>query len=414
VQCRVDSHPFFAYNRTTRMNTSLIKCTNCGQEIEISQALRHQIEEQVTESQKIKHKEDLERTQQETEEKIRKELESEKQKAVEESSKKVKTALELELRQAKEEAESQIERNKDLMNKLTEITKELREQRIKSDEAELKMQKQLMEEQDKIKMEAVKKAQEEQATLLQQKDKQIADAMKEVEDMKRKLQQGSQQAQGEVFELEFEKLLAEHYPNDKIEPVGKGIRGGDIIQEVWDRNGTYVGKILWELKNTKTWQEVWISKLKNDQRTINAEEAVLISEIIPDDMKTAGFRNSVWVTSRDFVFPLADTLRAKLIQFYIIKNSVKGKDEKMEILYSYLSGTEFKHRVEAIIEAFSNMQNEIEKEKRYFSNKWARDEKNIRYVIDNTIGMHGDLKGIIGNSLPLIKSLELLELEDGQ
>jgi hypothetical protein len=150
-------------------------------------------------------------------------------------------------------------------------------------------------------------------------------------------------------------------------------------------------------------------KLKADKRAINAEEAVLISEILPLSMKFAGFREGVWVTQRNFVIPLADTLRAKAIQLYYVKSSVQSKDEKMEILYSYLSGTEFKHRVEAIIESFSRMQEEIEKEKRYFSNKWARDEKNIRQVIDNTYGMHGDLKGIIGTMLPQVRGIELLD-----
>jgi len=289
------------------------------------------------------------------------------------------------------------------------LTDEMRKSKKEKDEMELNMKKQLLEEEEKIRTEAAKKAEEEQHTKLLAKDKQLADTLKELEEARRKLQQGSQQTQGEVFELEFEKLLAEHYPHDKIEEVKKGVRGGDIVQEVWDSRGNMVGKILWELKNTKNWSEGWIDKLKEDQRNSNADEAILISEILPDDMKIAGFRKSVWVTEKQFVFTLADTMRAKLIQLFYVKNSVQGKDKKMEILYSYLSGTEFKHRVEAIVDAFSNMQTEIEKEKRYFANKWSRDEKNIRMVIDNTIGMHGDLKGIIGNSLPQIKELELLE-----
>jgi hypothetical protein len=274
------------------------------------------------------------------------------------------------------------------------------------------MQKKIAEEQDKIRTEAQKKAEEENHMKILQKDKQLESALKELEDMKRKLEQGSQQMQGEAFELEFEELLQRQYPNDKVTPVGKGIKGGDIIQEVWDARGNYTGKILWELKNTKTWSEPWIDKLKADKRAINAEEAVIISEVMPTNMKNAGFRDGVWVTQRNFVIPLADTLRAKSIQLYYVKNSVQSKDEKMEILYSYLSGTEFKHRVEAIIEAFTRMQDEIEKEKRYFSNKWARDEKNIRQVIDNTYGMHGDLKGIIGAMLPQVRGLDLLESGD--
>lgn len=212
--------------------------------------------------------------------------------------------------------------------------------------------------------------------------------------------------------MQFEEILVRKYPHDKIVPVGKGIKGGDIIQEVWDANGKYVGKILWELKNTKLWSEPWVDKLKGDKRTINADEAILISEILPTDMKIAGYRKGIWVTQQSFVIPLADTMRAKLIQLAGAKKAIEGKDTKMEILYRYLSGTEFKNRVEAIIEAFSSMQVEIEKEKRYFANKWSRDEKNIRQVIDSTYGMHGDLKGIIGGVLPQIQGL--VELESGE
>ena len=139
----------------------------------------------------------------------------------------------------------------------------------------------------------------------------------------------------------------------------------------------------------------------------------MISEILPSTMQTAGFREGIWVTKREFVIGLASALRASLIQLYYAKAANKGKDEKVEILYEYLSGIEFKHRIEAIIEAFTRMQTDIEKEKRYFAAKWSRDDKNIRQVIDNTFGMHGDFKGIIGNNLPTIKGLELSQLEDG-
>jgi len=284
---------------------------------------------------------------------------------------------------------------------------------LKREKEDLKvdMLKQLASEEEKIRNEAQKKAEEEQHGKIAEKDKQLTDALKELEDMRRKLQQGSQQTQGEAFELEFENLLHLTFPNDKISPVGKGVRGADIVQEVWDSKGNYNGKILWELKNTKTWQEGWIEKLKADKRTINAQEAVIISEILPVAMTVAGYHNGIWVTNRTFVITLASTLRAKLIEVFYAKQSVQAKDGKMELMYTYLSGTEFKHRIEAIVEAFTNMQNEIEKEKRYFMNKWSRDEKNIRMVIDNTFGMHGDLKAIIGRTLPQIKGLDDIEYD---
>lgn len=372
-----------------------VMCPHCGKEFEISDAIVHRIEKEQLSQLNSKHKEELERA---------------KKDAIEESNKKVTEQFEFQIKRAQEESVAQKERNKILNEQLSELMKELREAKKEKDEVKLSMEKELFVKEEKFRLEEQKKAEEAQHLKILEKDKQLQDALKANEDMRRKLQQGSQQTQGEAFELEFENQLLTHYPNDKILPVGKGVKGGDVVQEVWDSRGNYTGKILWELKNTKTWSEGWIDKLKGDRRTINADEAVLISEVIPQTMKNAGFRDGVWVTQREFVFPLADTLRAKIIQMYYVKNSVKAKDEKMEILYGYLSGKEFVHRVEAIIEAFTNMQAEIEKEKRYFSNKWARDEKNIRQVIDNTYGMHGDLKGIIGTMLPQVKGLDLLEL----
>lgn len=378
---------------------NIIKCPNCHREIEISEALSKQIEGQVLENLHEQHKRELEKARKEAEEELQK---------------KMRDQFEMQLKKISDDAASKEERNHELIDQITELTKQMREMKKEKDEVMLTMQKKLAEEEGKIKEEAQKRAEEEQRTKLLEKDKQILDAMKQIEEMRRKMQQGSQQTQGEAFELEFEESLSRQYPHDKIEPVSKGIRGADVIQEVWDSTGNYTGKIIFELKNTKTWSELWVDKLKGDKRACSADEAVIISEALPPGIKMAGYHNGVWVTKRDFVFPLTDSLRARLIHVYIVKNSLKGKDIKMEALYNYLTGVEFKNRIEAIVEAFNSMQTEIEKEKRYFNNKWARDEKNIRQVIDSTYGMHGDLKGIMAGVIPQIKGIEdLIELTDG-
>ena len=375
------------------MNTS-ITCPKCNEPIDIPSVLAEQ-------SKKTAKKE--------LEAQYKLELEREKKQAAESAFKKATDDMMLTLKNKENEAAEERERNQKLKNEYLEQAERLRDLKKKDEEREMEMKKKLLEGEETIRKDAQKKAEDEQHMKLLEKDKQLENALKEVEDMRRKLQQGSQQTQGEAFELEFETMLQRQYPNDKIVPVGKGIKGGDIIQEIWDSRGNYTGKILWELKNTKTWSEPWIDKLKNDKRSINADEAVLISEMLPGTMKVAGFRDGVWVTQRNFVISLADTLRAKAIQLYYVKISVQSKDKKMEVLYGYLSGNEFKHRVEALVDAFTKMQEEIEKEKRYFSNKWARDEKNIRQVVDNTYGMHGDLKGIMSTMLPEIRGMELLD-----
>jgi len=373
-----------------------ILCPHCKKPVEISEVLRHQIEDELLQKEREVHKKEL--------------LDATKS-AEEKALKKLSEQFELQMKELREDNREKEQRNKELLEKISEEMDGRRKLKKEMEDAKIEMKKLLEIEEKKIREEASKEAEEEQHSRLAEKDKQLKDALKEVEEMRRRLQQGSQQTQGEAFELEFEVLLKNQFPNDKILPVGKGIRGGDVVHEVWDSRGNYSGKILWELKNTKNWQESWVDKLKADKRTINAEEAVIISEILPGDMTTAGYRNGIWVTKRMFTLTLASTLRAKLIEMYYVRQSVKAKDGKMELMYSYLSGTEFKHRVEAIVEAFTNMQNEIEKEKRYFTNKWARDEKNIRMVIDNTYGMHGDLKAIIGRMLPQIKGIDTIDFD---
>jgi hypothetical protein len=318
---------------------------------------------------------------------------------------KVREQFALEIKDSKEELAEAKKRNQELLEQLTDLNKLIRELKRKDEERTLEMEKRLAESEDKIRQEAKKKAEEEEHLKLLEKDKQLADAEKIIMELKQKVQQGSQQTQGEVLELELEKALKEEFPNDKITPVGKGVRGADVIQEVWDRNGVRCGVILWESKNAK-WNSEWIDKLKEDQRQLKAEIAAIISENLPPEVKGAAFKDGVWIGARTFAVGLAMALRASLIQAHHIKKSVQGKNEKMEVLYGYLTGVEFRQRVESIVDAFTQMQEELEKERRWFGAKWARQEKALRNVLDHTLGMHGDLQGILGGNLPEIKSLE--------
>lgn len=374
---------YYSYHMST------IVCPNCGKEI--SEAFRLQIEKEFEEKNQEKHK---------------LELENAKKVGLEQTVKKAKAQFEFQLKQALDDSHTKDEQNKRLLEQLTQLTIQLRVSKKEKDEAKLEMQKKLMEEEEKIKVEERKKAEEENRSKVMELQKQLLDVSKANDDLRRKINQGSQQTQGEAFELEFEKMLKHEFPNDQITEIVKGAKGADLVQEVLDRNGNNCGKILWEIKNTRTWSELWVDKLKSDQRATVADYAVLISEVLPQEVDSARFYKNIWITKRNFVMGLASALRLNLIQIAMAKRATEGKKGKSELLFTYLSGTEFRLRVEAIVDAFTNMQVEIEKEKRYFSNKWARDEKNIRQVIDNTYGMHGDLKGIVGNTLPQIKGLD--------
>ncbi|MCL4389889.1 MAG: DUF2130 domain-containing protein [Patescibacteria group bacterium] len=286
----------------------------------------------------------------------------------------------------------------------TELLRQMRELKRRDMERELEAAKKIAAEEDKIRDEAAKKAAEETSLKMAEKEKKIADMEKMIEELKRTAQQGSQQAQGEVLELALEELLKKEFPNDTIAQIPKGIRGADVVQEVRDKSGKQCGTILWESKNAK-WSLGWITKLKDDQRAVKADIAILLSIDLPKNLAPFSYQSGIWVTNRESLVGLAQALRIGLHQVYTSKLAAVGKNEKMEYLYGYLTGIEFKQRIEGIVDAFSAMQKEIEDEKRHFSTKWARQEKYIRNVIDQTHGMYGDLQGITGQTLPEIKSL---------
>jgi hypothetical protein len=199
--------------------------------------------------------------------------------------------------------------------------------------------------------------------------------------------------------------LSAAFIHDAIEPVPKGIRGADVIQKVRNAAGKDCGQIIWEVKNTKNWSEGWIQKLKEDQREIHADVAIIISKALPDDVKAFAPRDGVWVCSMNLAIPLARIIRDKLEAIAREKGLAVGKNDKMEILYQYLTGVQFKQRIEAIVKAFSILGGDIEKEKRYFAKKWATQEKQIEMVMAQTIGVYGDIDGMV--SLPKIPTLEL-------
>jgi hypothetical protein len=355
-----------------------IKCKHCGKEIEVSEALTHQLEEQITASLEANSKLQLEEYKKEIQVKASRDVDEEK------------------------------EQNKKLNKQVSDLLDEIRALRRKDDEREIEMKKKLLEEEDKIRKEALKKAEEDHRLKDSEKDKKLSDALKQVEELRQKIEQGSQQTQGEALELELEQKLKSEFPMDSIDEVKKGQRGADVLQTVVDKLNRTCGTILWESKNAK-WSEGWISKLKEDQRNAKADLAVLVSVDLPASIETFSYVNGVWVVGANHYIPLALALRFNLVSLYHERQNQDGQEEKMQILYQYLTGAEFRHRVEGIVEAFGNMQDEMEREKRWFNTKWARQEKEIRKVIDHTHGMYGDLQGVIGKSLPEIKTLGLTE-----
>ncbi|PIV09370.1 DUF2130 domain-containing protein [Candidatus Roizmanbacteria bacterium CG02_land_8_20_14_3_00_36_15] len=374
------------------MNDTII-CPHCKKPIPLTEALSHQIQEKYQRFYKQRLAEETGKI----EIKLKDQL-----------IKKVKQEMELELKDKANELEELHKQNKSLQEQLLELSKLIRQLRAESQQKQIELEKKLAVEQERIHSEEKKRADEEYRLKILEKDKKLSDALKLAEEYKKKLEQGSQQLQGEVLELELEKILKEEFPTDDIKEVPKGIRGADVIQIIRNGFGKACGTIIWELKRTKSWSNDWIVKLKDDQRRVKAEQAVIISEVLPENIQNFGFQEGVWIGNFPSIIGLSLVIRRLLVEISGVKSASVGKRGKMDILWEYLTGTEFKQRVEAIAEAFSTIQEDIEKEKRWFVNKWSKQEKSLRKVIDNTLGMHGDLQGIVGKSLPEIKGLDML------
>ncbi|HNH33541.1 MAG TPA: DUF2130 domain-containing protein [bacterium] len=287
-----------------------------------------------------------------------------------------------------------------LMKQQREI--EEREQNLK-----LETERLIMEERNKIRIEVEAKAIEAFRLKDAEKDKRIADMMRQVDELKRKAEQGSQQSQGEVMELALENLLREKFPLDVISEVPKGIRGADVLQRVYNRSGLESGTIIWESKRTKEWSPSWIQKLKDDMRSAGANVAVLVTQALPKEIKTMGNLDGVWITGFGTAVELAEVLRVGMTELAQTRIAAVGKNEKMEMLYNYLTGNEFRQKMEAVLEAFVQMRGDLDQERRSMEKNWQRREKQIERMMVSMSRMNGDLEGIMGTALPVIPALEL-------
>jgi len=257
-------------------------------------------------------------------------------------------------------------------------------------------------------------AEEELKLKISEREETIASMQRQIEVLKQKADQGSQQLQGEVQELELESLLATKFPADLVEPVPKGEFGGDILHKVLSPSGQQCGSLLWESKRTKNWSDSWLAKLRNDQRAARADLAVLVSRTLPKEVVGFDFIDGVWVVEPRYTVPVAIALRQSLIEIAKMRQTNLGQSTKMGMVYEYLTGPRFRAHVESIVEKFTEMEQDLAKERKTMTRLWAKREEQIRGVIDSTAGMYGDLQGIAGKGLNEIEGLQLTMLPAGE
>jgi len=418
---------------------TIITCPYCKREIPLDEALTHKIRETIQEEFKeelnkrekeLKSKEDtiarkekeLERIREEHEqerkkiqEKLEKDfnarLEQEKKKVEESIRKRIAEESALEIKILKDELAEKANKINEFKNLELKLRQEKRKLEEEKQNLELEVARKLDAEREKLKEDIEKKVNEQHRLKDREKDKLIETMKTQIEELKRKAEQGSQQMQGEVLENELEELLKTKFRHDIVLPVPKGMRGADVIQKVITSSGQPCGTIIWESKRTKTWSDSWIDKLKEDQREAKADIAVIVSTTLPKDITGIAQINGVWVTNYTLATGLAVALRSGLIEVAKVKTSIEGKSGKMEMLYEYLSGPEFRQQIEGIVEAFATMKNDLDAEKRAMEKIWAKREKQIEKVVKNTGRMYGSLQGIIGSPLPELNVLELKALK---
>lgn len=375
------------------MTDQLISCPQCGTSIPLNDALTGKIRSQL--------KDEIER------ESARK-LDVEKVRlwkiAQEEAAKKNDMQM-ADLKRANEEKEKELESSRRHELELREQQRAL-ESKMKN--AEVELARKLDEVSRKIQEDARKEAQEEGKMKLAEKEKQLEQLQRALEEAQRKAEQGSMQVQGDAQETNLKQALMAAFPMDSITDVPTGIRGADLVHTVYSSFGQKQGTILWESKNTKAWSNDWIKKLKDDQALAKADIVIIASQVLPDDIEIFGQREGVWITEYKYALPLVSALRHQIGELSRVKQSLVGKDAKMEMLYNYLSGSEFKNRIESIVLAFTELKEGLDSEKRAMERIWNKREKEIERVMKNTVGFRGDLEGIIGAQvMPAIESLEL-------
>ncbi len=412
-----------------------IKCPNCGTNIDVNEMLYHQLEDElkqknIAEQKKLRDEVEAKRKEykqafdglkaqeaaiKEQQEKFDEELKKatslqlkvEKQKLLEQLKREVQEEQSESIALLKKELDEKSNQVKELNKSKAEIEKLKREkEEITSKvqaEAEIALTKQLQEEKQLIQ----KTADEQNELKFRQKEQQLKQLQEQLQIAQRKAEQGSMQLQGEVQELAIEEYLADKYPFDVIEEIKKGARGADCIQVVHTREVQNCGKIYYESKRTKEFQKSWIEKFKADMRDKGVDVGVLVTQALPNDMKRMGLVDGIWVCTFEEFKGLSSVLRESVIKLSHAKKGEENKTDKMSLLYSYLTSTEFSMQIEAIVEGFSTMQEDLDKEKRAMARIWKQREKQIDKVLENTVGMYGSIKGIAGNVIGNVKALEL-------
>ncbi len=377
-----------------------IKCPSCGHQFELNESLKNEVEKELRGKMLDWQK--------------KKEEEFEKQKSVlvADTQKKVLEESSSQVKALQEEAKLKTQQLQELQKKELDLLRDKNALEEKQKNMEMEIEKRFLEKRKEIEETTIKREQEMFDLKTKEYKLQMEQQQKLIEELRRKSEQGSMQLQGESQEILLEEILKEHFPFDIIEEVGKGVEGADCRQLVRNNSGVVCGSIIYESKRTKAWSNNWIDKLKADKRSSSSDVAILVSQVFPKDMEKFGEKDGVWICNFNEVSSVAYLLRNGIIKIHEAQKSQENKGDKMQLLYNYLTGNEFRGQVEAIVEGFMSLKQSISKERIQMEKTWKEREKQLEKVLLSTSGLYGSVKGIAGASISDIPLLDGSDEDD--
>lgn len=382
--------------------TTEIKCPNCGTEFELNESLKNEVEKELRGKMMDwqKKKED--------------EFEKQKTALINDTLRKATDDTVVKIKALEEESRIKTQQLQTLQKKELDLLRDKNALEEKQKNMEVEIEKRFLEKRKEIEESAIKKEQEIFDLKTKEYKLQMEQQQKLIEELKRKSEQGSMQLQGESQELLLEEILQSYFPFDIIEEVEKGVEGADCIQVIRNNSNTICGKIIYESKRTKAWSNGWIDKLKADMRNSGSDVAILVTQVFPKDMEKFGEKDGVWICTFNEVSSVAQLLRNGIIKIYEAQKSQENKGDKMQLLYNYLTGIEFRGQMESIVEGFMAMKQSIMKERIQMEKLWKEREKQLEKVLLSTSGLYGSVKGIAGagvSNIPLLDGGDENEIE---
>jgi hypothetical protein len=381
------------------MKEQLITCPHCNKKFPLSEAMKHEIEEQV----KSDHQKELD----ELEEAHQKQMENAKNEAANQAALKVKKEVQTEMDNLKDQVKELETKSEDFSKKELAFLKRERQIADKEKQIELEKQRFINQKTEELQISVRETVETELKGKLSEKDQKINRLEKLAEELQKKAKQGSMEEQGEAFEQELENILRSCFPIDEFDPIPKGKRGADIIHRVKTENQKHCGTIIWEAKNAENWSDGWIAKLRDDQRQTGGETVgIIVTKALPKTIKRFGFQDGVWISDFYSIIGLATAIRTKFQELHQVKSAIAGRSSISDLIYNYVTGTEFRTRIEATGEALKDMKADVDKEKVAMEKIWAKREKQLYRIVHNMAGVYGDLTGL-GATLQKVQTLEL-------